>query len=65
MKDVFQEAGIEVTASNKKKLDQAIHQAMAVTYKDCPTTWRKIKQEILTDATKRQNFIQNIKSAMS
>ena len=45
MKSVLDEAGIEVTPGNKKELDQAFHQIVGVTYKDCPTTWKRLKRE--------------------
>jgi len=43
LKDILSEAGIEVTPGNKRQLDQAIHDAVEVTYKDCPATWRRLK----------------------
>jgi len=49
LKGIFDEAGIEVTASNKKQLDQAIHQMVGTDYKDCPGTWKKLKQQIMAD----------------
>ena len=61
LKDIFNEAGIEVTASNKKRLDQAIHQIVGSNYKDCPGTWRKLKQQIINDEQKRQEFIEQLK----
>lgn len=65
LKDVFAEAGIEVNAGNKKQLDRVIHQIAAVDYKDCPNTWRKVKQDIMSDPQKRQEFIDKLKKAMT
>ena len=64
MKDVLDEAGIVVTPANRKQVDQAVHKAVGVTYKDCPTTWRKVKQDITGDETKRHALIAQIKSAV-
>ena len=38
LKNILNEAGIEVTPGNKEELDQAFHRIVDVTYKDCPTT---------------------------
>ncbi len=62
LKDTFDEAGIEVTASNKKQIDQAIHQLVGTDYKDCPGTWKKLKQQIITDEQKRQDFVTELKN---
>ena len=44
MKDVFTEAGVSVTPANKQRLDQAIHAAVGVRYKQCmPDCWSKVK----------------------
>lgn len=61
LRDILEEAGIEVTPANKKRIDHAIHQIAGVNYKDCPETWRRLKQEITADPTKRQNFINQLK----
>jgi len=44
MKDVFEEAGVEVTKDNKRAIDAAVHKAVGVPYKDCPSAWRAVKQ---------------------
>ena len=49
MKNLLDKAGIEVTPSNKRKIDQAFRQIVSVTYRDCPTTWKKLKQDMLGD----------------
>jgi hypothetical protein len=36
MKDVLDEAGIEVTKENKKDIDRIIHGLVDVEYKNCP-----------------------------
>ena len=62
LKDIFDEAGIEVTSSNKKQIDQAIHQMVGTGYKDCPGTWKKLKRQIITDEQKRQDFVTELKN---
>jgi len=62
LKDILDEAGIEVTPSNTKQIDRAIHDIVEVTYKDCPTTWKKLKQEIIGDEQKRQDFIKKLQN---
>ena len=64
MKDILDEAGIVVTPANRKQVDQAVHQAVGVAYKDCPTTWRKVRQDITGDENKRRALIEQIKAAV-
>jgi hypothetical protein len=64
MKDVLDEAGIVVTPTNRRQVDQAVHQAVGVAYKDCPTTWRKVRQDITGDENKRRALIEQIKAAV-
>ena len=49
LKDIFAEAGVEVTPTNKKQIDRAVHQFVGINYKECPITWRKLKEEVLAD----------------
>jgi len=64
IKDILNEAGIEVTPGNKKQIDQAVHNIVEVTYKDCPATWRKLKQEIVGDEQKQRDFITKLQNAI-
>ena len=64
LKGVLNEAGIEVTPSNKKQIDRVIHEIVGVTYKDCPATWKMLKQEILADEQKQQDFIIKLQNAI-
>lgn len=64
MKDVLDEAGIVVTPANRKQVDQAVHKAVGVAYKDCPTTWKKVKQDIKGDEKKRLVLVEQIKAAV-
>jgi hypothetical protein len=40
MKDVLDEAGIEVTPENKKEVDGVIHRLVEVEYKNCSPAWK-------------------------
>jgi len=64
LKNILEEAGIEVSAGNRKQIDQAIHQIVGVTYKHCPGTWKRLKQQLTGDEQKRQEFISQLKSAL-
>jgi len=64
LKDILSEAGIEITPSNKKQIDRAVHGIVGVTYKDCPATWKKLKQEILGNEQKRWDFIKKLQNAI-
>ena len=64
LKDVLNEAGIEVTPSNKKQVDRAIHDIVEVACKDCPATWKKLKQEILGDEQKLGDFIKKLQNTV-
>ena len=65
LKDIISTAGIEITPGNKKQIDQAIHNIVGVTYKDCPATWKRLKQEIAGDEQKQQEFINKLQKALS
>lgn len=64
MSGILEEAGVTVTKANKKQVDQAIHQAVGVGYKDCPATWKRIKEEIRADEGKRQALISRLRTAV-
>ena len=66
MADVLEEAGIdldEVKAdkARKKALDEKIHAFVGVEYKDCPPTWKKVK-ELLADEKQRAKLVKALKS---
>ena len=61
MKDVLADAGIEVTKENKKMVDQAIHELVAVEYKDCSPTWKQVK-EMLADEKGRAKLVKALQS---
>ena len=64
IKDILDEAGIILTPANRKQIDQVIHQAVGVTYKNCPTTWKKIKEDIKGNEEKRDALIKQLQMAM-
>ena len=64
VKDILGEAGIVVTPGNRKEIDQAFHQIVGVTYKDCPATWKSLKQKLTGDNQKRRELIQKLQDAI-
>jgi len=64
LKDILSDAGLEVTPSNKKQIDRVIHNIVGVTYKDCPATWKRLKQEIVGNEQKQQDFIKKVENAI-
>jgi hypothetical protein len=64
IQDVLDEAGIALTPANRKLVDEAVHKAVGVVYKDCPATWKKIKEEILDDPERRQAFVQRLREEL-
>ena len=65
LKELFDEAGIEVTPANRNQVDQAIHRLVNVPCKECPQAWKKLKQEILTNEEKRQEFVAKLRATMN
>jgi hypothetical protein len=64
MKDILEEAGIAVTKDNKKEIDQAIHGLVEVEYKDCPNTWKAVKEHINKDEEAKKKFIKSLKTKL-
>ena len=64
MKDVLEEAGIEITPENKKEIDRIIHGLVDVAYKDCSPTWKEVKARIKADPAERDRFIQDLKATL-
>jgi len=60
LKDVFAEAGIEVTSENKREVDKVIHRMVGVKYKNCPSAWKEVKKRI---AENKDGFISQLKEA--
>ena len=64
IKDILDEAGIEVTKENRKQVDEAVHRAVDVAYKNCPVTWKKIKEDIRGDEEKRRQLVEQLRVAL-
>jgi len=64
LKDVLSEAGVEVTAVNKKQIDRTIHEIVGTTYKDCPATWKEVKGKITSSDAEKKAFVKKLKAAM-
>jgi hypothetical protein len=64
LKDLLNEAGIEVKTGNRKQIDQAIHQMVGVAYKNCPTAWKRVKEE-LGDELERRVFVEQLQKAIN
>jgi hypothetical protein len=64
MKDVLEEAGIQITPENKKEIDRIIHGLVDVAYKDCSPTWKEVKARIQADPDARERFIRDLKAAL-
>ena len=62
LKEVFAEAGIDLSTVDKKALDKAIHGIVKVQYKDCPGAWKAIKTATAS-AAGRQQFIERLRTA--
>lgn len=61
LKEVLAEAGIETGPTNRKQVDAAIHQLVGVTYKNCPTAWKRLKSDFLSDASKRKELVDHLR----
>jgi predicted Fe-Mo cluster-binding NifX family protein len=64
MKDILEEAGIKVTKYNKKEIDTIIHALAGIEYKNCSPTWKAIKDQIRSEKTARDRFVQRLKQEL-
>ena len=64
MKDVLEEAGIEVTKENKKEIDQIIHELVNVPYKQCSPAWKEVKKQIKIDDKDKGVFIDKLRKRL-
>lgn len=62
LKAVFEKAGVEVTKANKREIDRIIHGNVGVEYKNCSTTWKKVKKKLAED---EKAFITTLNEAVS
>jgi hypothetical protein len=61
MKEILEEAGVEVTKENKKDIDRIIHGLVDVEYKNCSPAWKGVKEQIKIDDKTRKSFINRLK----
>ncbi len=61
MKEVFKEAGVEITKENKKDIDKILHSLVDVKYKNCSPTWKAIKEHINVHDKERSRFAKRLK----
>ncbi len=59
---LFEKAGIEVTKENRREIDKMIHNIVGVEYKNCPATWREVKQRIAEDESA---FVSDLKQTVA
>lgn len=64
MKIILDKTGIEVTLNTKKDIDQAFHRIVGISYKDCPSTWKRLKQELAGDEQRQRELVQKLKDAL-
>jgi hypothetical protein len=64
MKDVIEEAGVEITKENKKDVDRIIHGLVDVEYKNCSPTWKGVKEHIKSDDKARTRFIKKLEQKL-
>jgi molecular chaperone GrpE (heat shock protein) len=65
LKDILSEAGVEITAENKKQIDRAIHEIVNTTYKDCPGTWKEVKKKLASSEAEKREFLKKLKAALA
>ncbi|MBN1289136.1 MAG: hypothetical protein JXA49_05815 [Actinobacteria bacterium] len=61
MKDVFDEAGVEITQENRKEVDKTVHGILGIEYKNCSDTWKRVKLEI-SEEKRRAEFLSKLKA---
>jgi hypothetical protein len=64
MKDILEAAGVVVTKENKTQIDRIIHNLVNVEYKNCPTTWKAVKERIRGDEETKRRFIIMVKEEL-
>jgi hypothetical protein len=64
LRDVLDEAGIEVTSANKKDVDRALHEIAGVAYKDCPSAWTNLKGQVANEAD-RAAVVKKLRKAIA
>ena len=62
MIELFEELGVDVTKENKKDIDMILHEMLSVDYKNCPATWKLIRQKLKYDGP---GFKERLKIALA
>ena len=62
LREVFKKTGIAPTNENRRKIDEVIHHAVRVKYKNCPATWKELKKRIAED---EEGFVSELKEALA
>ena len=65
LKDILSEAGVAITAENKKQIARAIHEIVNTTYKDCPGTWKEVKKKLASSEAEKREFLKKLKAALA
>lgn len=63
MRGLLGEAGIDVSVGSKKQVDRAIHDIVGIHYKDCPATWKSLKQ-MMAEGDGKQQLIEKLRQAI-
>ncbi len=61
---LLKEAGVELNASNKEKIDDIIHKYISEqsSYGRCSGDWKKARKEIVADEKMKQELIGQLKT---
>ena len=65
LKDILNEAGVEISADNRKQIDRAIHEIVNTTYKDCPGTWKEVKKKLASSEAEKKDFLKKLKAILA
>jgi hypothetical protein len=57
----LEQAGIKLDEGDSKKIDQAIHRAVGVGYKNCPKAWKETKRRM---AENEGDFMAEVKKEL-
>jgi len=58
LKPIFEKAGITIAKENRQEVDRAIHSIVGIEYKNCPATWKEVKNRIAED---KEKFVNTLK----
>jgi len=63
----LEEAGIEVTGEDGKKIDEVIHEFIGETsrYERCSSDWRKVGKQIKADENVKNKLIEKLRAALA